>query len=209
MAAKDVSLGLGGKGLVSLDVVISAEQLQAVRRELGEVAAEAPKICRRGINRTGEDTLTVIAAAVAEELALGQHEIRRRNLSLLRARDDRLEAVVRIFGRRIPLMHFAARATRKGVTYRIRRAGGRSLAFHAFIATMASGHVAAFARRLIAGHRVARLPIGELYGPSVVAAVEGIRELARDAMEREIARRLEAHIDHELQYVLMRRRGVA
>ncbi|WP_080436323.1 hypothetical protein [Burkholderia ubonensis] len=94
----------------------------------------------------------------------------RKTLSATRATPARLIAALTATGRPIPLINYGARQTTKGVTVRVKN-GSKTLR-HAFIATMASGHIGVF-ERVGTGHkRVTRngraywsgLPIRELYG---------------------------------------------
>jgi hypothetical protein len=93
-----------------------------------------------------------------------------------RASSGNLNLELRARGKPIPLIQFAARATKSGVSVNVKN--GRRLLSHAFIATMPSGHRGVFQRVGRMHKRVVRdgrrlstgLPIKELFGPSIKAA---------------------------------------
>ena len=99
-------------------------------------------------------------------------------------------------------------------------------------AGLSSGHVGAFVRKLggqapaprgrrgsaestmaaadaagAVGRRVGRLPIVELYGPSVPAVVEGLPDMARAEMETRMADHLDRQVETQIGLVLERRGG--
>lgn len=198
------------------------------RRELEELLAHLPRgleqALTRAINKVAVAARTRIVRRIVQEVHLTATELRRRNVRLLRATWRRLAAIVSISGRRIPLRRWGARQTRRGVSYAIRR-GGRRVLEQAFLARIRSGHVGVMlrtgqprlGRRLrrrgrgagIAGLVRPRLPIAERYGPSAPAVAEGIEELARDTLEREIGARLDAEVRVQVGLVLQRRGGLA
>jgi len=106
---------------------------------------------------------------------------------------DRFVQVAEIIasGRRIPLIEFAARQTRKGVTVRV--TSTRKLVRHAFIATMPSGHRGVFARK---GER--RLPIQQLFAMSLPQAFTQRYVVA--AMKRVGRERFRVEFDRELKF---------
>lgn len=69
---------------------------------------------------------------------------------------------MRISGEAIPLIDYSPRQTKKGLTVKINRSGGRKLIKHAFLAKMSSGHKGAYLRR-----NKERLPIDELFSTNI------------------------------------------
>ena len=92
--------------------------------------------------------------------------------------------------KRIPLIKFAARSTRSGVTYRGK--GGRSRRPHAFIATMPTGP-GVFKRKEGAG----RLPIRQLYGASIGRVFDEHRKEIMARGEQQVL----AELDHQLDRI--------
>lgn len=142
-------------------------------RSAAVAAAIGPAVAR-ALNRAIDTVRTQTTRALAAETGLKQAIIRDR-LPVQGARPDRLEAVLRVTGKRVPIVAFGARQTRQGVTYRL--TGGRGLIPGAFLATMSSGHAGVFARRPISRSRAGNprsspgLPIVEQYGPSLPLVV--------------------------------------
>lgn len=88
-------------------------------------------------------------------------------------------------GRRMSIAKFGARQLKKGVSYRVKRSGGRKTIKHAWLAKMPSGHVGVFThgradstqykggsirRKKPLGRRgknFSQLPIDDTFGPSI------------------------------------------
>lgn len=87
---------------------------------------------------------------------------------------------------------YAQRNSGLGVQYQIRRAGGRKYVRSAFIAKMKSGHVGVFKRM-----HSKRLPIQELFGPSIPNVAERDVKL-RNALKVDISAKLNERLRHEL-----------
>lgn len=78
---------------------------------------------------------------------------------------NRMQWVISLDGRPVPLIEYKARQTKKGVTVQVNQ-GKRTRIDHAFITTMKSGKKGVFVRR-----GKARLPIRELLGSRPVDAL--------------------------------------
>jgi hypothetical protein len=200
-------------------VQLDEAQLKEAVALLTGVRQGVPKAASRAINKTADSARTKIVRRTAEEIALGPQELRQRNIRLTRATYGRLLAHLLISGRRIPLIRFGAAQVRHGVTYRIRRSGGREEIPSAFLPILAEGHRGVFVRtgpfRLgrrihrgrgpgagMAGLVRPRLPITERYGPSVPQVVSNIPEFAQDILEATIAESLERNFNTQIQLVL-------
>lgn len=140
----------------------------------------------RALNRSGQSVITEAPREVAKTYNL-KIAVIKRQMRLHRAHPGKLSAIVRIFGKRIPLIEFSARQTRAGVTVNVKHQ--RKTIRGAFIRTMASGHKGVFVRapnsigqarakfafRRGKGSRIAPLgqndlPIAQLFALSVPAA---------------------------------------
>ena len=187
---------------VGVEIQVDERRLRRIEADLAAVPKAMPKVMSRAVNKTATSARTVIVRQVAAEMPLKQATLRKR-VRLTRASWRRWRAVVRLTGKRIPLIQFGARQTRRrGVTYRIRKTDRRRLAASAFVATMPSGHRGVFRRRPGAQ----RLPIDELFGPSLQAAVDDIDQLARRTLGRKLDRDLGEEIDRQVGVVIQRRR---
>lgn len=144
------------------------ESVADVLLELREKQARGPIIISRALNKTAVWVRARVVRAVAGEIVLPQKEIRK-GVELIRASRARLRADVRITGRRIPLLRFGARQTKKGVSYRVSKRKGRTTVPGAFLEShgkrirMKSGHQGVFARAKARGDHVV-MGLGVLRG---------------------------------------------
>lgn len=178
-----------GAVMVKIKCTIDAHQVKAGLEALGK---DAPKASARAINRTLATVNTQAVRGIAEDLGVAQKHVRP-SLRIYRANTNSLRGSLQGTGRRIPLYDFAARQTKKGVSYRMQ--GQRKTIASAFIATMRSGHTGVFARK--GGAK--RLPIAELKGPSVPHVFrKHITSALRAFTESEFGKNLR----HEIGYLL-------
>lgn len=141
---------------------------RALRRALGTVRTETTRMVRAEVPRLRAKT---VSGQMAIQLTASG-----------------LEGDVIVRARPIPLVEYAGRQTRLGVTVEVKK--GRKLIRHAFIATMKSGHRGIFVRR-----GKARLPIKELFGPAIVDLVTNHLEKARARGASELLEQLRREID--------------
>jgi len=143
-------------------VLVGDKELDAL---LKDYPGRATRATVRAMNRAITSGRTLMVQRIAADTGLRSGDIKKA-MSLRNATAQRLEARLGVGLKRIPLIDFNARGPEpsrgkgRGVSYRLRGGGGRVA--NAFIATMKSGHRGVFAR---AGK--ARLPIRELFGPSL------------------------------------------
>lgn len=156
-----------------------------VQQALAGIRNGAPRAAARAINRSITTLNAQASREIAKDVGLPVTQVKK-SLRIIRARFESLVGSVEVTGRRIPIIAFAARQTRRGVTYR-GRGGGRKVIPGSFIATMRSGHEGVFRRR-----SKRRLPIIELLGPSLpkvaanAAIVATIRRIADEAMRKNL-----------------------
>lgn len=179
-----------------------------VRRQLHRLGADADLAMARAINKTIASVQTSATRAIAQDVGLKQSDVRRA-LELVRATRKRLVATLSASSRRLTLLAFGARETRRGVTYRLRR--GRGLVPDGFIAEMRSGHVGVFRRVLPTRSRKGKprgspaLPIEEAHGPSVGRVFKQLLEIR---LVQEARALMPKHLAHEVRF-LLRKRGAA
>jgi hypothetical protein len=120
--------------------------------DFGEVAALA-------LNDTAKNAVVEAAQKLRPLLGIPSADIKAA-FGIEPATANHLEAALVVGGRPIPLAQFKPHETTTGVSVSI---GGKQEAYaHAFLATMRTGHRGVFRRRT-----TRRLPIFEVYGPSV------------------------------------------
>ena len=180
-----------------LEIRYDNDKIRRLERELAGFSRNSlPKVMSRGLNRTATSARTATSRMLAGEASLKISDVRKR-ITLKKATYHRWRAGIKISRRRIPLISFGARQTKKGITYK--KAGERVLIRHAFKATMKSGHTGVFRR--MAG---SRLPITELKGPSMGQVFVGAQDKAQ-AIYRASMRKLEKNIHDQVNLILRRR----
>jgi hypothetical protein len=173
------------------------DKIKKLERELRNFGKNAlPKVMSRALNRTATGARTATSRMLSKEIGLKVGDVRKK-LVLIRASYRRWRSAITISRKRIPLIRFGARQTKKGVTYKKQRK--RILIRHAFITTMASGHTGVFKRKFSR-----RLPISELRGPSLGQVYTGAADQA-SRIHRESMVRLEKNIHDQVQLILKRR----
>lgn len=176
----------------SLSQLASSLQDKAIARAVNKTAAAAKTEASREIRAQGYN---IKAAAISK------------SLTITRANNRTLEAVIVVSGRAIPLINYGARQVGKGVSVQVKN--GRQIIPHAFIATAKNGHRGVFVRvgrahkKVIRGGRAiwSGLPIKELFGPSIPTATAN--EAVQRAMARVIKDRYPRLLAHEIKFVLL------
>ena len=148
----------------ALRIEVNQQDLHNVRTLLAGIGHAVPRITRMAVNRTLAGVKTDATNEVAKVITPKKAEIRKTiSVKKYEFRGDD-SAYVRCKGRRMALIHFKARPTKKGVTVQVLKSEPRSLIKHAFIATMKSGHKGVFWRKEWGGKRGSVRP-GRKFGP--------------------------------------------
>lgn len=137
-------------------------------KSLDDLAAAFPKGTASALNKVAASTKTAASEAIRQIYNIKKSDVDRGIGKLSKARADNLRASIHVRGPRLPLIYFAARQLKPGVSVNVKRASGRKLIPHAFIADMKSGHRGVYERR---GKK--RLPIREFFGPSIPQLFKG------------------------------------
>lgn len=149
----------------------------------------------RALNRALTTGRATMASLIAKDMGL-KVGAAKETVRVRQATSANLEVRLEASLRRIPLYDFSAkgpvpsRGRGRGVTYKIGSAG-RSRIETGFIARMASGHLGVFKRSA-----TSRLPIKELFGPSVGHVFLKHREAGLAAMRESF----EKNLAHELAF---------
>lgn len=176
--------------------------LQELKKDLEGMAARAPAIMARALNRAGVSGQTAMTKAVSADTGIAQKNVKR-EIQLDKATRTTPRVALTIKGRRIPLIAFQARGPEpsrgrgKGVSYRLPT--GRGRVGDAFIATMGSGHRGVFKRKPGASRRGRKatrplLPIMELRGPSLPHVFEKFIPKFREAAQESFVKNLRSDI---------------
>lgn len=192
-----------------IDVQVNRAQLRAAIRLLDDVPKGFPRAASAALNRSVISARSHLVRRLKAVLNMKSGDIRK-STKIRKSNYTRLVAEVNLTGRRIPVYRFGprprtpeadrARKRGRGVSWKIRRQGGRTKARHAFVARTASGHVGVYQR---VGR--ARLPIRELLGPSLPQVLDDDARMVRETME-DAGQLLEKNLASQVERLLARRR---
>lgn len=172
-------------------------------RSLSALASRGPIAIARGINKSATSGRAIMAREVARDMGVKVGDARGA-MTIQRASGQNLTARIIARGKRLPLIDFKARGPSpsrgrgRGVAYTMR--GQRVRIADAFLATMPTGHKGVFTRRTKAGTPSRRLPIRELFGPSIAQSFGNLIPLGH----ARIADVLVKNVQHEVEFELSR-----
>ena len=181
-----------------VEIKFSKRKLDEVRKTLKSVPQGMNKVMSSAINATTREAKTSIGKKIRTVINAKAKDVNRR-LVLKKATRTRWQAAIEISLKRLPLKTFSARQTKKGVSYKINKSGGRKKIDSAFVATMPSGHVGVFKRS-----NEQRLPIGERYGPSIGQVFDNEKGLAGQ-IKKVTNAKLVKNIESKIAWVLNKR----
>lgn len=183
-------------------VEISIEGAEALVVDFQEKPARISRAMVRALNRSINSGRTVMVREIARDTGLKSSTVR----ESMRTREASLahpEAQLATNLKRIPLIKFGASGPRpsrgrgRGVSYRL--PGGKGRLPTAFLATMRSGHEGVFMRKTRS-----RLPIKELFGPSLGHVFAKFRPVGLARMRDVFMKNME----HELEFAKTEGGGV-
>lgn len=213
-----------------IEIKVDEKKLRQLEIMFRGIPGKIPGILSRSINRTITPARTEVSQGIRQEINIKAADAKDK-IDVEKASTNRLEASISLSHRLIPIMDFGAKMTKKGVSFKVYKSGGRKFMAHAFIAKMKSGHIGVF-RKAIGMHgekrwerrKVMRLVlktmrdspvnwhnvfIGEQFGPSLHQAFEKSKDLIQ-RITIKAYERLEHNIDGQIQYVFSRMKsGVA
>ena len=151
--------------------------------------AKRATVLRRALNHTGDKVHTRVMRTLAKQIGAPQAVIKRYGkISKIRASGASLSYTIRAKGGPIPLKHFKARQTGKGVSASPWNNLHRYKS--AFIVASLGGHV--FWRK---GH--SRFPIERIAGPNVPK--ELVKDATAEAFQSVTAQELPKRVEHEIK----------
>jgi len=175
--------------------IIVDRDLERLAKGLNVSSSKVRTSVSRALNRAASQARTGVDKGVRERIGVKKRDVFK-NVTVRRASTRRLESIVKIRGRAIPLGAFKARQTKRGATAKINKTGGRTLYRGTFTATMRSGHLGVYKRI-----GKTRLPLKELYGPSIPTVVEQEPDLAVK-VEHDAAVNLERALTAQMELML-------
>lgn len=207
------------QSLVSIE--INKEQLERVELLLSDVKGGISTALMRALNKTVSGCVTDTAKAIYAELNLTQKRIKD-DIGKKKATKMILSASVYSKGKKIELIEYGARQVKQGVSYQVKRSGGRSQMHYGFIAMGGRSGRTHVMRRSVSqvgtGTAIGVPKSGYLYtfpgawpskyageprikyGPSI-PDIMGRDDVFRD-IEQKATVRLTANIDHEAEYLI-------
>lgn len=156
-----------------IDITADVQQLLDVEHLFRQIGNQAPHAIRRAINHTGDKARTLVMRTLAKQAGVKYRDVRK-IVTVTRANFDRGLYRIAARGTTIPLSHFGARQTKKGVS--AAPWGKRRVFPHTFLWPRVHGRV--FVRT---GHK-ARM----LRGPNKGRQRETIRQLWGPALPKEL-----------------------
>lgn len=153
---------------IALEIDVDLDQVDAELRRVGRLG-EARALAR-AVNRTARSARTFLRRSVQDVVNLRAKDVNQ-VVSVKRASRSSPDAVLVVARRPVPLFRYAARQGQRGTTVKVKRSGSRKLVRRggrkAFIVTLPGGHTGVLVRS-----SDERLPIRELFGPSVAQVVD-------------------------------------
>lgn len=194
--------------MINIKINIDTKDLQ---RELArQTDAIVNKAAVRAINKTAMQARTEAVRQVRNAGYNIKASAIRQSFKLHRATKNNLTALLTATGKPIGLIDYGARQVASGVSVSVKN--GRKIIRGAFLAKMKSGHVGVFVR-VGKGHKTVirngkriktGLPIKELFGPSVPAALSN--QAVQNAVGKMIKQKFPKIFAHELQFARIGKR---
>jgi len=178
------------------------KDLKRMERELGELGKKAiPRAANSAINKTAKQAHRQAADSLFDEVGKASGLSKsgfKRSIMLHRSTVRTLRASLIATGKAIPLYYFGASKGAKGV--RASAWNKKKTYKSTFIAKMKNGKRGVFKRT---GKK--RLPIKQLYGPSLAKEFAGDRIIK--SLKRTAGMNWPKNFDHEIQYYLRKFNG--
>lgn len=148
-----------------------------IKQRLARYPKQASKAMARTLNKVAKSTRTDISDKIRNRMG---YKIKKGDLDKTmkvsrKATSGRLVAVLTAIGKRIPLIKFAAKQTKRGVTVAVRKGAKRLRLPNAFIASVRS-------RSVFQRIGKARGPLKSLAGPSVPKLI-GAKNIIKDILK--------------------------
>lgn len=182
-----------------LNIDIDTKQFAVLGSKLARFGEQTrAKAIGRGLSKVMKQAQTQAKREITSEYNVKSGEVGKRLGVRLQAKGMQAVLFAKARARnRIPLMEFAAKATKKnGVRFKVRKTAGRGQLRHAFIATMKSGKTGVFMR--VPGTR----KIKQVVGVDITHMFAGKR--VRPAVMKTINDNAARVVTHEMEFELRR-----
>jgi len=182
-------------------IEVSSEQMDRIEGELKRVPKEIPKVITRAVNRAATAGRTEATKEARQDYYVKAKSIRD-TIRIDKATYADPHAMILSRGKLLALSKFRitpkspAPNRTKPIKVRVKRGEGGEIP-NAFVSSMNSGHVGVYKR---VGEK--RLPITELYGPSIPQMLDN--EDVRERVEERATEAIDERLTHEVNRVMER-----
>jgi len=183
----------------TVEIKFDEAKLRRVQKMLRGASSAMPRVMSRAINRTTKSAKTETGRRISQVINIKQSAVKKKIL-MFKATFNRWVGTLGISEKKFSLIHFSARQTKKGVTYKIEKSGGRKRIPVAFIRSPRDAKVV-FRRET---PQTKRLPLIALKGPSLGVVFERTRGIAR-GVTKTAYKNLEKNIDDQVKLALSKR----
>lgn len=189
-----------------VEIKYNRKQLRSITQQLQTMPKKIPTVMMRGINRTIKPALSETAKRLAGEVNITKAAVRKR-IVLSKATKRDWRATLRISRRRIRLIDWKARQTKKGVSYSIER-GKRVMVPGSFIATVLASEPQGEHKGVFKRVGATQFPIVQLRGPSLGEVFKDAPMIVQQVMGF-TGKKLVVEIDKQIKYALGKWRASA
>jgi hypothetical protein len=184
----------------AITIDVASESFNRAEKLLAGIKGGARVAVSNALERAGTSGRAYAAKAISEEYTLSQSDVRSNTKNFDRIKrnaDGQIEITFGYSGNVIPLIKFDTSIGKDGrITTRVKRSSAKGALDHAFTASVHT-HTGIFERE----YDELRLPIEELYGPSVPQMMYS-NEAVRTKIESRALETYEKRIEHEITRLL-------
>lgn len=189
-----------------LTVDLPTKELERLAKAVDASGRKLPQQVAIAVNATAKKTRSEISKDIRKELNAKKKAVDKALVTGPRATRQRTGTTVTVAkGRRIPIKEFGARQTKAGVSYKISKNKGRSLARGAFMGPKPGAVAARLGGHAFKRMGPQRLPIKKLYGPSPWGVFRGQR-LTRPTMSK-VSRELRKQLERRIRFNVLKASG--
>lgn len=192
-----------------LDVKFDQRKIAELEKSLGAKKKRLPVEIKIAVNATARKAVGLISKNVRAELNVKAKYIKDKRLIDVRPKATESTLTARVTlkkSARIPLREFGARQTKRGVSYRISKTQGRSIASGAFQGPRPGVINIKWRGRVFKRVGKNRLPITQLYGPSPWGVF--VKKSMREPVVFDTEKELQKQLDRRIRKNVLQSQGV-
>lgn len=171
------------------------EHLDEARRLFGKNLVD--RALSSTVNKLATQGRTRINKSIREDWRVKVGAVNRA-ITIRKAKIGGKESIILGTGSAIPVIDFAARQTKKGVTYAAKKSQGRLLIKSAFIATIQGGDASVFKRKF-----KKRFPINKKFGPAIPQMMKSEDQL--NVVNELLREKSQPTLQHEIEFRIARK----